>query len=112
MAVQVFLGLRGQTAEGQALRRVAEALVSATGQFRDSDVWLFSAESTALVAALIEARLGRALSQRRVAQSPAALIRREQLAHPLVDSHRCAEHLETSHGGDDGRLPPLPRLHT
>jgi hypothetical protein len=44
------------TAEGQALKRVLDALATGGGSFRESEVYLFSASSLALVAALIDAR--------------------------------------------------------
>jgi hypothetical protein len=44
-------------AEGQALRRVIEALANMEGRFRESDVYLFSAGTLALVVALIDARM-------------------------------------------------------
>ncbi len=52
-----FLDERGETGEGQALRRVIETLATGTGDFDESEVWLFSAETLALVDALVEARL-------------------------------------------------------
>ena len=48
---------RGETGEGQALRRVIETLETGAGDFAESDVWLFSAETLALVDALVDARL-------------------------------------------------------
>jgi hypothetical protein len=56
-----FLDDYGQTGEGQALRswvRVIDTLVSGNGEFAESEVWLFGAETLALVAALVEARIG------------------------------------------------------
>ena len=52
-----FLDAHGETREGQALRRVIETLTTGAGDFAESDAWLFSAETLALVAALVEARL-------------------------------------------------------
>ena len=52
-----FLDTSRETGEGQALRRVIETLATGTGDFDESEVWLFSAETLALVAALVEARL-------------------------------------------------------
>jgi hypothetical protein len=52
-----FLDAHGDTAEGQALRRVMDTLASGKGEFAESEVWLFSAETLALVAALVEARI-------------------------------------------------------
>ncbi len=52
-----FLDARGETGEGQALRRVIETLATGAGDFSESEVWLFSAETLALVDALVEARL-------------------------------------------------------
>ena len=51
-----FLVEYGDTAEGQALRRAIDALGSGNGEFAESDVWLFSAETLGLVDALCEAR--------------------------------------------------------
>ena len=48
---------RGETGEGQALRRVVETLATGAGDFDESEVWLFSAETLALVSALVEARM-------------------------------------------------------
>ncbi len=52
-----FLDERGETGEGQALRRVIETLATGAGDFDESEVWLFSSETLALVSALVEARL-------------------------------------------------------
>jgi hypothetical protein len=52
-----FLDEFGETAEGQALRRVIDTLASGNGEFAESEVWLFSAETLALVAALVEVRI-------------------------------------------------------
>ncbi len=52
-----FLYARGETGEGQTLRRVIETLATGAGDFDESEVWLFSADSLALVSALVEARL-------------------------------------------------------
>ncbi len=52
-----FLDAHGETGEGQALRRVIETLTTGAGDFEESEVWLFSAETLALVSALVEARL-------------------------------------------------------
>ncbi len=52
-----FLDARGETGEGRAFRRVIETLATGTGDFDESEVWLFSAETLALVDALVEARL-------------------------------------------------------
>jgi hypothetical protein len=52
-----FLDAHGETAEGQALRRVIDTLASGNREFAESEVWLFSAETLALVAALVEARI-------------------------------------------------------
>ncbi len=51
------LDARGETGEGQALRRVIETLATGAGDFDESEVWLFSSETLALVSALVEARL-------------------------------------------------------
>ena len=52
-----FLDTRGETGEGRALRRVLKTLATGAGDFGESEVWLFSAETLALVSALVEARL-------------------------------------------------------
>jgi hypothetical protein len=52
-----FLDAHGETAEDQALRRVIGTLASGNGEFAESEVWLFSGETLALVAALFEARI-------------------------------------------------------
>ncbi len=52
-----FLDTHGETGEGQALRRVIETLATGAGDFDESEVWLFSAETLTLVDALVEARL-------------------------------------------------------
>ncbi len=52
-----FLDARGETGEGRALRKVIETLATGAGDFAESEVWLFSAETLALVDALVEARL-------------------------------------------------------
>ena len=52
-----FLDVHGETGEGQALRRVMDTLASGNGEFAESEVWLFSAETLALIAALVEARM-------------------------------------------------------
>ena len=52
-----FLDAHGETGEGRALRRVIETLATGTGDFAESEVWLFSAETLALIDALAEARL-------------------------------------------------------
>ena len=56
-AARRFLDEFGQTAEGQALRRVIDTLASGNGEFAESEVWLLSAETLALVAELVEARI-------------------------------------------------------
>jgi hypothetical protein len=53
-----FLGKHGHTAEGMALRKVMNALITGDGEFSESEVWLFSEDSLSLVAALIDARTG------------------------------------------------------
>ena len=55
--VRRFLDTHGETGEGRALRRVIETLATGTGDFAKSEVWLFSAETLALVDALVDARL-------------------------------------------------------
>lgn len=52
-----FLDAHGETGEGQALRRVIDTLATGKGEFAESEVWLFSTETLALVAALVEARI-------------------------------------------------------
>ena len=52
-----FLAARGETGEGQAVRKVIETLATGTGDFAEAEVWLFSANTLALVSALVEARL-------------------------------------------------------
>ena len=52
-----FLDAHGETGEGRALRRVIETLATGAGDFADYDEWLFSAETLALVSALVDARL-------------------------------------------------------
>ena len=52
-----FLDAHGETGEGQELRRVIETLTTGAGDFAESAVWLFSAETLALVSALVEARM-------------------------------------------------------
>ena len=52
-----FLELHAETGEGQALRKVMRTLATTQGEFSESEVWLFSAETLALVAALVEARI-------------------------------------------------------
>ncbi len=52
-----FLEVRGETGEGRALCKVIETLATRTGDFSESEVWLFSAETLALVSALVEARM-------------------------------------------------------
>ena len=52
-----FLDEHGETGEGQALRKVIRTLAATDGEFAESEVWLFSAETISLVDALVEARL-------------------------------------------------------
>ena len=52
-----FLDAHGETGEGRALRKVLETLATGAGDFDESEVWLFSAETLALVSALVDARL-------------------------------------------------------
>jgi hypothetical protein len=56
-AARCFLDAHGETGEGQALHKVIETLATGAGDFAESDVWLFSAETLALVSALVEARM-------------------------------------------------------
>lgn len=51
-----IIGKNPDTGESQALRKVIAALATTRGEFSDSELWLFSAETCALVAALINAR--------------------------------------------------------
>ena len=53
-----FLATHGHTAEGTAFRKVINTLVTGHGEYRESEVWLFSQESLGLIAALIDARTG------------------------------------------------------
>ena len=50
-----FLEENGETGEGRALRKVIRMLATTDGEFSESEVWLFSAETLPLVAALVEA---------------------------------------------------------
>lgn len=52
-----FLVAYGDTAEGQALRKVIKAIADTDGDFANTEVWLFSDKTLALVAALVEARI-------------------------------------------------------
>jgi hypothetical protein len=52
-----FLDDYRETGEWQARRRIIDTLTSGNGEFAESEVWLFSAETIALVAALVEARI-------------------------------------------------------
>lgn len=52
-----FLAANGDTAEGQALRKVLRAITNTDGDFADMEVWLFSDKTLALVAALVHERL-------------------------------------------------------
>ena len=56
-AAKTFLTNHGDTGEGQALRRVIATLVSGTGEFAESDGWLFSSETLDIVDALVGARI-------------------------------------------------------
>ena len=47
----------GNVARAKPLRRVTETLATGAGNFNESDVWLFGAETLALVDALVDARL-------------------------------------------------------
>ena len=53
-----FLGKHGHTAEGMALRKVMNALITGNGEFSESEVCLYSQDTLPLVAALIDARTG------------------------------------------------------
>jgi hypothetical protein len=47
----------GETAEGQALRKVITTLITGREEFSESELELFSAKTCALVAALVDARV-------------------------------------------------------
>ena len=53
----VLLAEIAPTAEGQALKRILEALATREGSFQESDLNLFSPGTLVLVSALIDARL-------------------------------------------------------
>ncbi len=52
-----FVLAHGETGEGRALRRIINLLATGEGEFLEADVWHFSAETLALVAALVDARI-------------------------------------------------------
>jgi hypothetical protein len=52
-----FLDARGETGEGQALRKVLTTLATGDGTFAEAEAWLFSGQTLGLVAALVEARI-------------------------------------------------------
>jgi len=54
---QKFIDEYGSTGEGQALRRVVEALWTGKGDFSESDLASFSAKSLALIPALVNTRI-------------------------------------------------------
>lgn len=56
-AARRLLAVHGNTAEGEAFRRVLETIETGQGEFREADIWLFSNDTMPLVSALIEARL-------------------------------------------------------
>ena len=56
-AAKRFLAQHAETAEGRALQRTLEGLASGTGEFTESDTWLFSSDTLDLVVALVDARL-------------------------------------------------------
>jgi len=56
IAAWFFLGRYGETAEGQALRKVLRALAATRGDFAESELALFSTETLTLITALAEAR--------------------------------------------------------
>lgn len=60
-----ILDEKGETAEGQALRRVIKTLANAKGEFNESEIWLFSADACALVNARLEGRYSSDEWQRR-----------------------------------------------
>ena len=51
-----FIEETADTGEGRALRKGIRTLATTGGEFSESEVWLFSAETLPLVAALVEAR--------------------------------------------------------
>jgi hypothetical protein len=51
-----FLAAHGATAEGQVLRKVLTTLATRDGEFAEPEVWRCSAETLAIVAALVDAR--------------------------------------------------------
>jgi len=55
-ATSLYLGAHGDTAEGQALRKVIRALAATSGEFAEAELWLFSTDTLTLVLALAEAR--------------------------------------------------------
>lgn len=56
-AAKRFMARQAETAEGRALQRTLEVLANSTGEFAESDTWLFSSETLDLVVALVDARL-------------------------------------------------------
>ena len=50
LAARSFLSRYGDTAEGQALPRVIAAVALGTGEFHESDEWLFSQRTSAVAA--------------------------------------------------------------
>ena len=56
-AARNFIDQHGATAEGRALCKVLKALAATSGDFAESELFLFSTETLTLVAALAEARM-------------------------------------------------------
>jgi len=56
-AARHFIDQHGETAEGQALRRVIRALAATSGDLPESDLWLFSTDTLTLIDALVDARI-------------------------------------------------------
>ncbi len=54
---QRFLVAHGDTAEGQALRKVLGTIADGDGDYPEAELWLFGSETLALIAALVEARI-------------------------------------------------------
>ena len=52
-----FLAAHGETGEGRALRKVMTMLATMDGEFSEAEIWLFSAETLALIDVLANARV-------------------------------------------------------
>lgn len=57
VAARRFLDEYGEAGDGQGLRGIMDTSASGNGEFAESEVWLFSGETLALVAALVETRI-------------------------------------------------------